>query len=107
MIEIDKSILKHCIKRIAILIFCLMISIPIGLLMLDPNRKCGTGDAFAIAFWMFIFYIGWVVYLLIDSFFKYKKNEMFKRNSNIIMALFLPMFFVLLWFYFAFMEWID
>ncbi len=105
--EIDKSILKHCIKRIAILIFCLMISIPVGLSMLDPNRRCGTGDGLAIAVWMFAFYIVWSLYLLIDSFFKHKKNEIFKRNSNFGMVLFLPVVFILIWLYFAFMEWID
>ena len=56
MIEIDRSILKHCIKRIAILIFCMIISIPIGLSMLDPNRRCGTVDVYAIMFLMFAFY---------------------------------------------------
>jgi hypothetical protein len=107
MIEIDKSILKHCIKRIAILIFCLIISIPIGLSMLDPDRMCGTGDVYVIMIWMFVFYILWALYLLIESFFKHKKDEISKRNSNIIMALFLPIIFILFWFYFNFMEWIN
>jgi hypothetical protein len=107
MIGIDKSILKHCVKRITILIFCMAISIPIGLSMLDPNRRCGTGDAFAIMFSMFAFYIVWTLYLLIESFFIHRKNEIFKRNSNIIMVLFLPIVFILLWLYFVFMEWIN
>jgi hypothetical protein len=107
MIEIDKSILKHCIKRTAILIFCMVISIPIGLSMLDPDWKCSTGDAYVIMFLMFAFYIVWTLYLLIESFFIHRKNEIFKRNSNIIMVLFLPIVFILLWLYFVFMEWIN
>ena len=107
MIEIDKGILNHCIKRIAILVFCIIISIPIGLSMLNPNRRCGTGDGLVIVFWMFIFYIAWTLYLLIESFFRNKKNEILKRNSNIKMALFLPIAFILLWFYFILMEWIN
>jgi hypothetical protein len=107
MIEIDKSILKHCKKRIAILIVCMIISIPIGLSMLDPNRRCRAGDAYITMFLMFAFYAVWTLYLVIESFFIHRKNETFKRNSNIIMALFLPIVFILLWFYFIFMEWIK
>jgi hypothetical protein len=96
MIEPNKGIFNHCIKRIAILVFFMIISIPIGLSMLNPNRRCGTGDALVIMMWMFVFYIVWALYLSIESFFKHKKNEILKRNTNIIMALFLPIVFIIL-----------
>jgi hypothetical protein len=95
----NASKIKHIGFRVFILFVSLMVSIPLGLAMLNPNRRCGTGDGLAIAFWMFVFYVIWSLALAVESFLCHKKNEVYKRNSNIVMILALPTLFFLLWLY--------
>ena len=95
---------KYLIIRILPLFFGMLISIPIGLSMLDPNRRCGTGDIMSIIFWMFIFYILWTLILIIESVYHHRKKQLKQRNLNLIMITVLPFLSCLLWIYFTIIE---
>ncbi len=95
---------KYLIIRILPLFFGMLISIPIGLSMLDPNRRCGTGDIMSIIFWMLIFYIIWTLILIIESVYHHRKKQLKQRNLNLIMITVLPFLSCLLWIYFTIIE---
>ena len=95
---------KYLIIRIFPLFFGLLISIPIGLSMLDPNRKCSTGDIMSIIFWMLIFYIIWTLILIIEAVLHHRKSQLKQRNLNLLMIAVLPFLSCLLWIYFTIIE---
>lgn len=99
--------LKHASIRIAILIAGTFISAMIGLSLLDSNRKCGTGDAFAIMGFVLIFYIIWSIGLSIEAFILHRKQELKLRNLNLIMVLVLPTLLFLLYLYFEIIQLFD
>lgn len=82
---------KHVLIRIIALIVLLFMAIPIGLSQLDPNRRCGTGDVLAIVFYMGIFILLWIVFLIVESVFLYRRNEIGKFKFNTIAALIIPL----------------
>lgn len=84
--------IKHVVIRILALIILLFIAIPIAMAQLDPRRRCGTGDIGVILLFMGIFYLIWMIYLLAESFFLYRKHEIAKFKFNVIAALILPIF---------------
>jgi len=104
MVKNNSSTLEHCAVRIVIFLFFAIISIPIGLSMLNPDRRCGTGDGLSIVFWMLLFYIAWVVFLVIELVSLHRQNKITKRNANIIMSLFLPIIITLIWIYFLILD---
>lgn len=83
---------KHVVVRILALIILLFIAIPIAMAQLDPSRRCGTGDIGAILFFMGIFYLIWMIYLFVESFYLYRRHEIAKFKFNVIAALILPIF---------------
>ena len=93
-----ENLLKHLFKRVFIFVLLMFISIFIGLSTLNLSRRCGTGDGLAIIPWVLIFYLFWSIYLSFEIFNFHKKKQIVKRNSNLIMMLFLPISF----FYFGF-----
>lgn len=86
---------KHVLIRIVALIILLFMAIPIGMSQLDPNRRCGTADSLAIIFNMGIFLLLWIIYLIVESVFLYRKNEIPKFRFNIIAALIIPLFILI------------
>lgn len=86
------SMIRHVVFRILALIILLFIAIPIAMAQLDPARRCGTGDIGAILFFMGINYLVWIIYLLAESFFLYRKHEIAKFKFNVIASLILPIF---------------
>lgn len=86
------SMIRHVVFRILALIILLFIAIPIAMAQLDPARRCGTGDIGAILFFMGVNYLVWMIYLLAESFFLYRKHEIAKFKFNVIAALILPIF---------------
>lgn len=91
--------LKHITIRVLALIIGLFICIPLALSMLNPNRKCGTGDSLAILFWMLVVYALWSLFMIIELILLHKKGQSNKRNVNIIMVSFLPSLSCLIWLY--------
>lgn len=92
--------MKHIIVRILLLFISFIIAIVIGLSMLNPNRWCGTGDGLAAAFWIFIFYIIWSIYIIVEAIILHQKKLIIKRNYNFIMVSILPIFSFIIWIYF-------
>lgn len=86
---------KHVLIRIVALIILLFMAIPIGMSQLDPNRRCGTADGLAVIFYMGIFLLLWMIYLMVESVFLYRKNEIPKFKFNIIAALIIPLFILI------------
>lgn len=90
-------IVKHIVTRGSILFLLMLTSVPVGLSTLPSNRRCGTGDILSVIAWFVLFYVLWTLGLLIELFFLNKKQQLVKRNSNLIMALTLPLFLAFLY----------
>lgn len=97
----------HIILRVLVYVVLFYIAIPVALSMLNPNRRCGTGDGIAIIFWEFIFYIIWAILLLVEAFFLHKKGLKKKRNANFIMLFILPTIILILIIFFWIKNYID
>lgn len=82
--------MKHSIIRIIVVLIAFGLSIPLGYLILDPNRKCSTGDIFAVMLFMFLFYCIWTLWLLIESIIFHRKKDRQKRNQNLILLAIFP-----------------
>ncbi len=80
------NIFVHVLIRVMILFFLFFISIPIAESTLNPNRRCTTGDVFAIIFFCLISLLLWILGLMIESIFLHMKGKIRKRNSNFVMA---------------------
>ena len=88
--------IKHVTLRILLLIILLFLAIPIAYSFLDPNRRCSTGDALSISFWMLAAYVIWSIYLVVESIFLHRKKEITKRNFNLIAVFILPLLLFLI-----------
>ena len=96
--------MKHIATRVILLFISFIIAIPIGLSMLNPERRCGTGDFLAPLFWMLVFYSIWSVYLAVEALLFHRKNNITKRNTNLIMVSVLPILSFIVWIYFIILE---
>lgn len=96
--------MKHIFVRILLLFTSFTIAIIIGLSMLNQNRRCGTGDGLAVAFWIFIFYIIWSIYVIVEAILLHKKKLIITRNYNIILVSILPIFSFIIWIYFLIID---
>lgn len=96
--------MKHIFVRILLLFTSFTIAIIIGLSMLNQNRRCGTGDGLAVAFWIFIFYIIWSIYVIVETILLHKKKLIITRNYNIILVSILPIFSFIIWIYFLIID---
>lgn len=83
------------------------VGILIALSILNPSRSCGLGHTFIILVWQVIFYAIWAIFLLIEAYFLHRKAQKRKRNANIIMALALPTFLLLVSLFFGIKDLID
>lgn len=101
------TLTQHILLRIVLYGSLFFMGILLAYAMLNPNRKCSTGDALAVAFFEGIFYVVWAVFLLIEAFFFHKKQQKQKRNANLIMVLFLPSVFALVGLFFWIKEFFD
>ncbi len=95
-----KNPITHTFLRIFLLIVGIILSSIVALSGLNPNRKCATGDFYAISIAIFIFYIFWFLFLIIEAFILNKKNEKKLRNINLILAFFFPVLFAIIGLYF-------
>ena len=96
--------MKHIATRVILLFISFIIAIPVGLSMLNPERRCGTGDFLAPLFWMLVFYSIWSIYLAMEGILLHRKNNITKRNANLIMVLIAPMLSFIVWIYFLIIE---
>lgn len=96
--------MKHSIIRIIVILIAFGLSIPLGYMILDPNRKCSTGDIFAIMLFMFIFYCIWTVWLVIETIIFHRKKDMQKRNQNLILLAIFPVLIALCYLYFEVLQ---
>ena len=92
--------MKHIATRAVLLFISFIIAIPIGLSMLNPERRCGTGDFGPPLFWMLIFYTIWSIYLIVEAILFHRKEIITKRNANIVMVSILPILSFFIWIYF-------
>lgn len=99
--------MKHSIIRIIIILIAFGLSIPLGYAMLDPNRRCGTGDVFAILAFMLLFYCIWTLWLLIETIVFHRKKEMRKRNQNLVFLAIFPVLIGLCYLYFGILNYFN
>ena len=100
---IEKAIL-HYFYRLFLFVIGFYISIIIAQSLLNPDRRCGTGDIFAYLLCTTIFHTIWSIALTIEAVILHKKKEIIKRNINLVMAFIIPILFLLLFLYTSFID---